>query len=76
MAYYTRHAQKRCAQRSIPPTAIDCALDYGVVRRVNGADSYFFNAPAKRRLRRELGRDGFRRTERYLRIYLIVSDDN
>jgi hypothetical protein len=43
---------------------------------VNGADSYFFNAPAKRRLRRELGRDGFRRTERYLRIYLIVSDDN
>jgi len=76
MAYLTKHAQKRSAQRSISPEAIDLVLDYGNVQRVNGADSYFFNASTKRRLRHEIGRDGFRRMERYLGIYALVSDDN
>jgi hypothetical protein len=56
--------------------AIEIVIDYGDIQRVNGADRYFFNAPTKRRLRREIGRDGFRRMERYLGIYAIVSDDN
>ena len=76
MEHLTQHAKRRSAQRSISEAAIDLVLDYGDVERVNGADSYFFNHRSKRRLRVELGRDGFRRVERDLSIYAVVGDDN
>jgi hypothetical protein len=75
MAHFTKHARQRSAQRSIPETAVDLILDYGDIQRMQGADSYFFSSPAKRRLRREIGQDGVRRVRRYLRVYAIVSDD-
>ena len=75
MRLLTKTAMRQSAQQSISEKVIDLVLDYGHVQRVNGADSYFFNAPAKRRLRQEIGRDGFRRVERHLGIYAIVADD-
>jgi hypothetical protein len=75
MPSFTKHARERASQRSISDEAIELLLDYGDVQRVKGADSYFFNAPAKRRLRNDLGRDSYRRCERHLGIYAIVGDD-
>ncbi len=75
MADFTRHASERAAPRSISEEAIDLVLDHGEVQRVKGADSYFLNAPTKQRLRNDLGRDGYRRCERHLGIYVIVGDD-
>lgn len=36
----TRHAIDRCRSRSIPRTAVEAALDYGVVRPIRGAEVY------------------------------------
>ena len=69
------HASRRAARRAIPPHAINLVLDYGAVQRVNGADSYFFDSAARRRLRRELDQDGWRHVERHLGLYAVVADD-
>jgi hypothetical protein len=77
VAELTKHAQIRSLQRSIPEAAIDLLLDYGDSQRTGyGAESFFFNKSAKRRLHQELGRDGFRRFERYLGAYAIVGGRN
>jgi hypothetical protein len=73
--HLTKHAQKRIVARSIPEAVVELLLEYGENQRVKGADSYFFTSPCKRRLRRELGDDRYRRCERHLGIYAIVADD-
>ncbi len=71
----TAHAAIRCTQRSIAPHGIDLFLDYGARARVRGADSYFFDKAARRRLREDLGADGVRGVERWLDAYVVVGDD-
>ena len=74
MAQFTRHARQRSIQRCIPETAVDLLLDYGDIERAHGVHRYVFNAPAKRRLRNQIGRTGLRAIERYFGIYAIVGD--
>jgi hypothetical protein len=72
---FSGHAATRCAQRAIPPQALELLLDYGACARSRGADSYFLDQAGRRRLKRDLGEQGFRRVERWLDAYAVVADD-
>lgn len=74
-ATMTRHAQARMQGRAIPADAIDLLLDFGASMRVRGADSFYFDQPARRRAAAELDRTTLRRTAKYLNAYAIVADD-
>jgi hypothetical protein len=62
-------------QRAIPRAAIELMLDYGSTARVKGADSYFFDKAARRRVNLHLGAEALRGVERYLNAYAIVGDN-
>ena len=72
---FTTHGQARCQQRGIRREAIERILDHGCAARVGGAESYFLDKAARRRLRDELGEHGFRTIERWLNAYVVVADD-
>lgn len=71
---YTVHAQTRCQQRAISPVVVETLLSYGQQRRHHGADIYYFDKQARSRAAAALG-DGFKRLEKRLNSYLVVSDD-
>ena len=70
----TVHAAMRMQQRAIPPVAIDLLLDYGSSTRTRGAESFFFDKAARRRVLQDLGKAEVRRVERLLNAYAVVSD--
>ena len=72
---YTRHAQVRCQQRGIPPEAVETILSYGNARRHDGADVYYLDKRARSRAEAALGRPRYRRIEKALDSYLVLSDD-
>ena len=71
---YTAHAIARCQQRSIPADAVDALLAYGERKRHQGADVYYLTKSSRSRVERALGA-GYRRMERALDAYVVVSDD-
>ncbi|WP_159351042.1 hypothetical protein [Roseomonas harenae] len=71
----TTHSRRRSAQRAIPHHAIGLLLDYGTSVRVRGADSYFFDKAARRRLVEALGPMRVKDCERFLSTFAIVGDD-
>ena len=71
----SHHARARSQQRSIPLMVMDLLRDFGASARVRGADTYFVDHSARRRLREELGASGCRSIERWLNAYVIVADD-
>jgi hypothetical protein len=72
---FTAHAQARQQQRAVRLEAIEGILDHGQAARRRGADSYFLDKAGRRRLRQDLGEQGFRAIERWLDTYVVVSDD-
>jgi hypothetical protein len=72
---YTNHAQARCQQRAIPQEAVDALLAYGNTRRHDGADVFFLDKRSRARAAEALGPSRYRRIERALDTYLVVSDD-
>jgi hypothetical protein len=72
---FSGHAAARCAQRAIPPHAIDILLAYGSCARSRGADSYFLDKDGRRRVRKDLGERGYREIERWLDAYAVVGSD-
>ena len=75
MPNLSQHAHVRAQQRSIPPMVMDLLQDFGASARVRGADTYFFDQSARRRLREELGTKRCHVIERWLNTYVIVADD-
>lgn len=71
---YTAHAQTRCQQRAIPHEVVDALLAYGERRRHHGADVYYLNRQARTRAAAALG-ERYKRIEKRLNSYLVVSDD-
>lgn len=71
---YTAHAQARCQQRSISSEIVDTLLAYGERRRHDGADVYYLTKAARSRLCGALGTH-YRRIEKALNSYVVVSDD-
>lgn len=71
----TRHAAVRMQQRAISQEAIDLLLDFGTSTRSRGADSIYFDQAARRRAANALDRATLRRSERYLNLFAVVSDD-
>ena len=72
----TRHAQERMQQRAIPMLVVDLIRSNGSCMRHNGADIFFIDKEARRRLRRELGGDrSVRLLEPWLGHYLVIGDD-
>jgi hypothetical protein len=70
----TAHAQRRSQQRSISSDVIDALLSYGERQRHQGADVYYLTKSARRRCAGALG-DRYRRLEKRLDSYVVVSDD-
>lgn len=71
----TVHAAARMQQRAIPLAAIDLLLDYGASTRSRGAENFFFDKAARRRVAEDLGNFESRRVARLLNAYAVVSDD-
>ena len=71
---FTAHAQTRCQQRSISSEVVDALLAYGERRRHDGADVYYLTKKARSRVAGALGAH-YRRIERALNSYVVVSDD-
>ena len=71
---YTAHATARCQQRSISSDVVETLLAYGEWRRHAGADVYYLTRRSRSRARAALG-DRYRKLERSLNAYLVMSDD-
>jgi len=73
---YTRHSQVRMQQRALPPFVVSLIIDFGSRLRNGGADVFFVDKLARRRLRVELGGDrGLAVIDQWLGAYVVVSDD-
>lgn len=72
----THHAAARAQQRAIPGLIIEWLNQYGAVHHDHrGASLRYLDKRAKAKLRSELGPRVFKRYERKLRAYLVVSGD-
>ena len=72
---YTRHAQKRMQQRSIPPLVVELLLNHGErVPARRGAEIFYFGNRGRSRVRLTEGLDLTRRLEGHLHDYVIVAD--
>jgi hypothetical protein len=72
----TRHANVRCQQRGIPRLIVDWLLQYGTQTKASGgAETYFFDKRARRRIERDCGREIVRRLGDLLDAYLVIADD-
>ena len=71
----SRHALVRAQQRSIPPLVIDLLLRFGQSERSAGADKYFFDKAARRRLQAYAGSPASQLND-HLDAYAVVSNDD
>lgn len=70
------HAETRAQQRAVPSLIASLLLDYGSSMRHQGAEVYFIDKAARRRIRDALG--GGRNldvVERWLNVYAVVGED-
>jgi hypothetical protein len=71
----TTHARVRMQQRGIPESALDVLLEYGrEAHDHRGAVIVLFDKRSRGHLRRRIG-DRFRKVERWLNAYAVLSDD-
>lgn len=72
----THHAQARLQQRGIPAQALESLLNYGrQTHDHHGATILYFDHRAREALKRESGGEGYRRMERHLGTYAVLSGD-
>lgn len=73
----TQHARTRMQQRGIAPAALALLLDYGrEAHDHRGCRVLCFDKRSRRRVARELGRERYRRVERYLDAYAVIAEDD
>jgi hypothetical protein len=72
----SNHARTRAQQRGVPSYVQSLLYDHGSWMRHDGADVYFVDKPARKRIRREVGGSrNFRTIEPWLNnTYLVVAD--
>ena len=75
MTALTSHAQTRSQQRAIPPFIAMLLCDYGACMRYNGADVFYIDKAARRRLKTVLGGRVIALIERWFNAYAVVADD-
>lgn len=75
MTSLSYHAQMRCQQRSIPKFVLDLLLEHGNRGRHRGADVYYFDKQAHKRLKKELGKRVYNRLSDMMNVYAVVSED-
>ena len=72
----TTHARIRMQQRGIPEAALDVLLGFGrEAHDHRGCRIVHFDKRSRRYVARELGRDSFRKVERWLNAYAVVGAD-
>lgn len=72
----TRHASVRCQQRGIPPLILEWLLEYGAQSKASdGAQTYFFDKRARRKIEKACGRQIVRRLGDLLNAYLVIADN-
>ncbi len=71
----TRHARTRSQQRAIPESVLDLVIAFGRSTRSGDADSYWLDESGRNELRELLGPRAFKKLERRLGCYVVVSDD-
>ena len=73
---YSAHASARLQQRAIPGRVVELLEEFGSSLRSNGADRLFFDKAARRRLARNIGSNReLQSIERWMNVYIVVSDD-
>lgn len=71
----TQHARTRMQQRGITAVAIELLLDYGrEAHDHRGCRVVCFDKRSRKRVARELGRELYRRVERYLDAYAVIAE--
>lgn len=70
----TLHARRRLQQRGIPHFVVDLLDQFGATERCGGAERLYFDRAARARLNRTHGDDGMASIEKWLRVYVVVSD--
>jgi hypothetical protein len=71
----TTHARVRMQQRGIPEAALDVLLEYGrEAHDHRGAVIVLFDKRSRKRLRERVG-TGFRKVERWLNAYAVLSNN-
>ena len=73
--YETRHATTRRQGRGIPAFVVNLLLEEGTSMRHDGADVFYIDKEARRRIRRTLGDRIHAAIERYLDAYVVCGDD-
>lgn len=71
----TRHATTRRQGRGIPPFVVNLLLEQGACTRQHGADVFYVDKEARRRIRRTLGDRIHAAIESYLDAYVVLGDD-
>lgn len=71
----TRHARLRKQQRSVPNVIIDWLMSYGTRLTQDGGGLMVWDKPARRRLRRRLGRRIYKKVEDFLDVYVALAED-
>ncbi|MGG5890698.1 hypothetical protein ACLF3G_26745 [Falsiroseomonas sp. HC035] len=71
----TRHASVRRQQRAIPAFVVGLLMDQGACMRHQGAEVYYADKAARRRIRRSLGCRIHAIVETYLDAYVVCGDD-
>jgi len=71
----TRHATARRQGRGIPAFVVNLLLEQGACTRHDGADVFYIDKAARRRIRRTLGDRIHAAVESYLDAYIVCGDD-
>jgi hypothetical protein len=71
----TRHATARRQGRGIPPFVVNLLVEQGACARHDGADVFYIDKEARRRIRRALGDRIHAALESYLDAYVVLGDD-
>lgn len=71
----TAHAETRANQRGIRHETMEVLLDYGVAKARGGADVFYMDQAARRKVRYDLGSKAYARIERALDAYLVLAED-
>lgn len=71
----TRHAAVRRQQRAISSFVVGLLMDQGASMRHDGAEVYYADKEARRRIRRTLGDRIHAAVEGYLDAYVVCADD-
>ena len=73
--HFTHHGKRRLQQRSIPIEVLEIIQDFGTSSRSRGADRFYLNKESRRELQRRFRRSPLlKHYERYLNIYVVISD--